>query len=359
MTRAPRILAAVTANGFGHAVQTGAVLRALRALRPDLGILVQTALPPARIAEVVPEPFEVVPAEHDFGVVLRSGFELDLPATREAYAGIARGWDALADAQAQVLRERGVDLVLANVSFLAVEGAARAGVPAAVLACLTWSDILRGLFPEGDPALGAVARMEAAYARTAAFFQPAPSMPTAAPVRATGTGPISARGRDRRAELATRLGLGPGERLVLVALGGMGDAPPVADWPPDPGLRWLVPDGPPPGPRGHALGALGLGWADAVASADAFVGKPGYGSVANAAVHGVPFLFMRRGDWPEEPPLIEWALANAWAREVTRARLWAGEIRADLDALLAMPPRPRPEPTGGEEIARALLGMLG
>jgi hypothetical protein len=359
MPREPHILATITANGFGHAVQTGAVLRALRRRRPGLRLTVQTAIAPARIREIAPAPFELAAADHDFGVVIRSATELDLPATRAAHARLLRDWDGLAEAQAERVRAVGADLVLANVSFLAVEGAARAGVPAAALACLTWSDILRGLFPEGDPARGPLDRMEAAYGLAALFLQPAPSMPTAAPVAPLAIGPISSRGRDRRAEIGARLGLAPGERLVLVALGGMGDAPPVAAWPDDPRLRWLVPDGTPPGPRGATLGALGLDWPDAVASVDAFVGKPGYGSVANVAVHGTPFLFMTRGDWPEEPPLVDWLHRNASAREIPRERLWTGALGGDLEALWAQPARPRLEPTGAEEAAEAILRLLG
>ncbi len=358
MDRTPHLLATITANGFGHAVQTGAVLHALRRRLPGLRLTIQTAIPAARIAEIAPQPYDLLRVDHDFGVVIRSATELDLPATREAYGRLARDWEILAEAQAATIRGRAVDLVLANVSFLAIEGAARAGVPAAALACLTWSDILRGLFPQGDPALAALCRMEAAYGRVAAFLQPEPSMPTAAPVEAVRTGPISTRGQDRRDALRRQLGMAPGERLVLVALGGMGDAPPVAQWLENPGLRWLVPAGTPEGPRVHALPGLDLGWADAVASADAFVGKPGYGSITSAAVNGAPFLFMRRGDWPEEPPLIAWALDRIQALEVPPGQLWSGAIAGALDALWARPARPRVEPTGADEIAEALAALL-
>jgi hypothetical protein len=359
LSRRPvRLHAAITANGFGHAVQTGAAVAGLRRLLPGLSLSVRSAIPRRRIEEVIAPPFDLIVPDDDFGVVLRSATELDLPATRAAYGKLAARWDAVVAAEAALLRRTGAGLVLSNASAAAVAGAREAGVPVALMATLTWGDILAGLFPGDADMLETARRLHACYARADLVLRPAPSMPFAGARRIADTGPIGRRGTCRRDAIAARLGMTPGERLVLAALGGMGDAPPAASWPAIEGVRFLVPAGAGTGTRVHDLSALGLPFEDVLASLDAFIGKPGYGSVAGAAIHGVPFLYLRRGDWPEEPWLLDWLHANARAAEIPRAALEAGDVLAALDALWAAPPRPPVPATGATEAAGLIAGLL-
>jgi hypothetical protein len=345
------LYAAITANGFGHAVQSAAVVAELRRRHPGLAVTLRSSIPRAKLASVFEEPFVHLPAPHDFGVVIRSATELDLDATRTAYRRLDGGLNALIEEEGAAIAASGADLVLSNISFATVAAARRRGVPVVALATLSWGGILAGLFP-GDARMQGIARhLHDCYAEADLLVRAAPSMPFEGARRMAETGPIGTRGCYRRAEIAAMIGLGADERLVVVALGGMGDAPPVASWPAMPGLRFLLPAGVPVGPAGHDLSALGLPFADILASADAFIGKPGYGSVAGAAVNGLPFLYRRRGDWPEEPWLIDWMETHARSREIAADRLEAGRIGGDLDALLDAPPRPPVEPTGAAETA--------
>lgn len=355
------LYAAITANGFGHAVQSAAVIAELRRRHPGLAVTIRSSIPRAKLATAIDGPFAHLPAPHDFGVVIRSATELDLEATRRAYRELDARLDEVIEAEMAAIAASGADLVLANVSFAAASAAGRLGVPSIVLATLSWSGILEGLFPGDAEMSGIVRRLRACYAEAGLLVRAAPAMPFTGPSpeapRTAEVGPIGTRGLNRRTEIADRVGLLPGELLVIAALGGMGDAPPVASWPRLPGLRFLVPAGTPlpsdpaSGPAAFDLSALDLPFRDLLASADAFVGKPGYGSLAGAAVHGLPFLYLRRGDWPEEPWLLDWMEANARCREIPADRLAAGDLRHDLEALLGLPPRPPVGPTGAAEIA--------
>ncbi len=51
------------------------------------------------------------------------------------------------------------------------------------------------------------------------------------------------------------------------------------------------------------IAELRLSVMDVLGSRDAILGKPGYGTFAEAACNGKPVLYVSRGDWPEEPAL--------------------------------------------------------
>ena len=106
------------------------------------------------------------------------------------------------------------------------------------------------------------------------------------------------------------------------------------------------------------LGALGWPFPDVMASVDGLLTKPGYGMFSEAACLGLPVLFVRRGDWPEEPRLVEWLLQHDRAREVSRQALDSGRFLEDWRALLAMPPVTPPSPSGAAEGAAAIRALF-
>jgi hypothetical protein len=153
------------------------------------------------------------------------------------------------------------------------------------------------------------------------------------------------------------LGLPADRRWVLAALGGFDLDLKAADWPEREDVLWLVPAA--WGVRRPDTFAFDAATAftDLFACADAVIAKPGYGTFVEAAVHGVPLLYLRRPDWPEEACLVDWIHAHGRARELDHAG--GPGLLAALDALWASPAPPRPEPTGTAEAASRLLRLLG
>jgi UDP-N-acetylglucosamine:LPS N-acetylglucosamine transferase len=101
--------------------------------------------------------------------------------------------------------------------------------------------------------------------------------------------------------------------------------------------------------------SFGLPFNDLLCSADAVITKPGYGTFTEAACNGIPVLYQRRGDWPEQEPLIAWLQEKARCAEVSARQLTAGEIGNALRELWARPAPIPPEPTGAAEAAAMLL----
>ncbi len=200
--------------------------------------------------------------------------------------------------------------------------------------------------------------MRTAYAGAEAFLRPEPAMPMPDLVRAVAVPPIAQTGTVRRAELARRLRLAPGARVVLVGLGGVPHALPVADWPVVPGVHWLLPDAWPCARADmHPFAASGMAYADMLASADALRTKPSYGSFVEAACAGVPVLYLPRPDWPESPFLTDWLQARVACLAIDEARLIRGDLADPLAALWGQPSRAPVRATGADVAARILLDV--
>jgi hypothetical protein len=256
------------------------------------------------------------------------------------------------EAVAAALAAAEPDLVLADIPYLTLAAAHRLGIPSVAMCSLNWRDILAPLAPV-DPEIRAVlATMEAAYNGTHAFLQPAPAMPMPGITNGVPIGPVGRVGRARSAELRQRLSAEDGEPVVLVAMGGIQPSPlPVA---PDCGrpIHWLRPPraGEASAPCQHDPATLDWPFPDLLASVDAVVTKPGYGTFVEAAAAGCPVVTLDRTGWAEAPALLAF-LRERGAGEVVPADAGPAAICRALDAVLG---RNRPAPlalTGNEEAA--------
>jgi hypothetical protein len=206
--------------------------------------------------------------------------------------------------------------------------------------------------------------MQAAYAGAERFIRPAPSMPMAWLPNGVDVGPIArvqpGAGPEARARLKARLGIPVERPLALMQFGGFSGFDPLLDWPEQDRIHWLVQDlGGVPRRDASGLSELGLSVLDVLAGVDLMLVKPGYGTFTEAACNGIPVLYVSRGDWPEEPALVDWLRALIPAAEVDLEALMSGrlwEVVADL--LAAGPPAPVP-PSGIEAAADLIAPLLG
>jgi hypothetical protein len=277
----------------------------------------------------------------------------------QAYAEFHRDWDPIVAREAALLAHLAPDVVLSDVSYLALAGAAAAGIPAVAMCCLNWADIYRH-YCGGHANAGAIERqMLDAYSSARCFLKVQPTMPMPGLKNTQEIGPIAQGGQNRRDEIDALLGLEKKEKLVLVAMGGIHMRLPMEEWPRLPGVRWLVQSSwQVRHPDAIELERLGLPFVDALRSCDALLTKPGYGSFAEAAVNGTPVLYVRRLDWPEEPYLIDWLQQHGACLEVERQRLMRGGVADELQALLALPTAAPPLATGAAQAAEILAQML-
>lgn len=342
----------ISSHGFGHLAIAAPVLNRLAERLPGLKLTIRCALPPALLASRLRLPFRLIPAASDFGFVMRDALHVDLAASADAYRAAHRDWAARIAAEAALLSGLAPDLVLADVSYLPLAGAAAAGIPAMAICSLNWADLFAHFFTGADWAAPIHAQMLAAYRSARAFLRITPGMPMPALDNIVEIGAIAAVG-ERRQLAPTNV------RHVLIAMGGIGHRLPIENWPRIPGLRWLVPSvWRCRHPDATDTESSGLSFTDLLASVDAVVTKPGYGTFTEAVRNGTPVLYQRRADWPEQDCLIDWLESHARCGEISPEALAGGQVNEALTALWAQPPRPRPPFAGTDQAADLIAAAI-
>lgn len=356
----PHLVVYISGHGFGHIAQTGPVLDALRQLQPALRLTVVSGAPEFKLRQRIGGDFALVPRAADFGFVMSDAFRIDRAASAAAYRDFHAGWEERVAAEADFLQGLDADLLLSNVAYLPLAAAERLGLPAYAMSSLNWADLFAHEFAGETWAPPLHGQMLAAYRSARTFFRLAPAMAMPDLSQARPVDPVARLGTRQDGLLRQVLGVGQGTRLVLAALGGIATRLPAQTWPTIPGLHWLVPAAwGVARPDMSAFEPLGWDFADLLASVDAVVGKPGYGTFAEAACNGTPMLYACRPDWPEQEALIPWLQAHAVCREVEESALQAGDLGADLAALWQQPVPPRPQPRGALQVAARLHQALG
>lgn len=355
----PHLLVALSAHGYGHGAQAAAVVNALRARVPALRVTLRTTLPLEFLRRRFAGEFRLIAEDTDVGMLMRSAVAIDHEPTARAYEAFHRDWEARVEREAQTLQALAPDLVLANVPYLPLAGAARAGIAAVAMCSLNWADIFRHYYGARPAAERILRQMHEAYRSARLFLRLEPGMPMPELPNTVPIGPVAAIGRNRRAEITARLGVDARARLVLIAPGGIDLRLPVERWPAAAPIHWLVPCSWAVRRAGFSdLEALELPFTDVLRSCDALIGKPGYGTFAEAGCNGVPVLYLPRADWPESPYLVAWLERHGRARAIDPPALEGGEVLDALRALWARPAPPAPPPAGIEVAARRLGEML-
>jgi len=356
---AMHLVVALSSHGFGHIGQSAPVIAALRERLPDLRMTLRTAAPHFKLLERFGEQIGIALTVTDVGMVQQDAQCIAWEASTRAYLEFHLDWDRRVEEESRVLRELRADALLANVPYLALAGAQRAGIPSLALCSINWMDIYAHYFSVRPEAPILLEQMRRSYVSARAFLQPTPSMPMPQLDNRRAIGPICQRGRSRRTWFVERLGLRPDERLVMVSLGGMELRPPVEQWPTFPGVRLLVPETwRSSHPDTVDFEPLGLPYIDALWSCDALICKPGYGSFVEAACAGVPVLYLERPDWPEAPYLVRWLETAGRCALLTQNRWLNGDFLTELDPLW-QEALPSPiSPTGVDEAVEALVEVL-
>jgi hypothetical protein len=355
----PHLLVALTAHGFGHAGQTAPVINALRHRIPAMRLTLYSSLPRSFLANRFEGEFELIPQAPDVGMHMKHALEVDIEASAQAYQHFHHHWEQTVVAEAQLLAGHAPDAVLANVPYRILAAAAQVGIPALAMCSLNWADIYRHFCGSAPGAAAILAEMHAAYRCANTFLQPAPSMLMSDLDNRIAIGPIARLGKERRGEILQTLGLSAASKLILVSLGGIPIQLNPTRWPVLPDVYWIVPAAWDTQRRDIiAFESLAMNFVDVLRSADALITKPGYGSFVEAACNGIPILYVRRHDWPEEPYLVAWLQARGRILAIRPEQLQLGDFANDLEKLFSLAPQAPVPPTGIDEAAAHLAALL-
>ena len=341
----PHLVVSISGHGFGHVAQTAPVMDRLH---ERMRLTVRSSVPFAHLRSRIHAPFVHLPSEGDIGMVMSSALDVCVEGSRSAYRAFHACWEARVAEEARLLRKLGADMVLSNAGYLPLAGAQRAGIPNAALCSLNWFDIYRHYCGDGTIA----AQIHACYANADAFLRIAPGLAMEYLSNLVPVAPVAAVGHDRRDELNHHLKLSQEEKLVLVSLGGIASRLPIERWLRIDGVRWLVQqDWQVEHPDAIVIESLPMSFSDLLASSDALICKPGYGSFVEAACSGTPVLYVSRADWPESPALTGWLRQHGLCREVSRDTLEQGNFAGALEEICNAPHPDPVIPEGAGQVA--------
>lgn len=348
----PHLLAYISGHGFGHVAQTAPVLNQLRQWLPELRLTICSAAPLHILQARIDGPFTHQPHAADFGMVMASALDVRVDESLAAYQAFHHAWPQRVEREAERIAAANPDFVFSNVAYLPLAAAQQAGIARAAMCSLNWLDIFSH-YCGGMPGAAEIMQpIREAYAMADTFLRVTPGMPMQDFANLRAIGPIARLGKNRRSEINRRLGLKSHEKLVLISLGGIATRLPMDQWPSIDGVRWVIQaDWNVTRHDSIPLESLSMNFTDLLASCDALICKPGYGSFAEAACNGVPVLYVSRHDWPEEVCLTAWLMQHGRCVEVEREKLEAGQLGEALERLWAQPQPKQVAPTGIMEAA--------
>lgn len=354
-----RLAVFISPHGFGHAARACALIEALDEIcAAPIELSVFTSVPEWFLRESLTRGFERIEEVVDVGLVQRGPLHEDMQATARAVAELLDPDRALVARFATALAMRGCEGVVADIAPLGLAAAAAAGLPSALVENFTWDWIYAG-HPDAPPRLREYGGQFAGMNAGATLH--VQTVPVCAPdSRALQVGPIARRPRLGREATRRCLGVGEGEKLALVSLGGIPTSMQLPRSLP-PGWRVVV--------LGNAVGELVPGvevlphhsnhyHPDLACAADVIVGKLGYSTVAEAWQGGCGLVWARRPAFAETAVLAEHV-----RRVMPNAALDVEEVigGAWVEVLESLTPATLPTPfrDGAGEAASAIVGMLG
>ncbi|MBV9852682.1 MAG: hypothetical protein JO250_23735 [Armatimonadetes bacterium] len=357
----------ITGHGYGHAIRTAQILKALP---PDVPLILRTVVPERLFREEAPgRDFSYRPAEFDCGCLQSDSVTVLPRATLDRYAEIAAANEARLPEEVAFLKREGVRAVVTDIPAFPLRAAREAGLPGFAVANFTWHDIYQEYTETPDDG-ALLAHMAEEYgAATAAFLTPLSTPTVADPFPRVERVPLVARrGRNIRAALdATltiqappELGAGRAVRhLALLYLGVWGldmdwaALAAAADW------LFLTYDPPAlPVPNVVTLDRRRWPYADVSASVDAVVSKPGYGTVTECIANGVPLIYVPRPAFSEYDTLVAGMARWGGGVPIRDTDFRAGSWQDALDAALSAALRPDAYATNGAEVIAARLRAM-
>jgi hypothetical protein len=361
--RMPLIWCAISSHGLGHAAQVVPVLNELGRLVPGLRAILRTQAPEWFFRDRLAIPWALSPAGQDIGCIQHGPLTIDVAATWEAHARFHEEWNRKVRDEIEAIRSAGPALVLSDISYLAVEAGAGAGVPAIGLCNLSWDRVLECLAGPTQPDhRRIVAHIRRAYAHAGLMLRPAPGIPMNAFQTITDMGPIADTAFAPAVDLRNALAASSDDRIVLVGFGGIAlDTLPFEQLDRLEGYRFIV-SGPVPRQyaRVRAASTLPFSFQTLLASADILVTKPGYSTVVEAVMLGKPVVYVRRFNFADEQTLVDYLHRHGHAVELPEQDFSAGNWRIALETISSAPP-PReapPPPTGALDAAHVLSRHL-
>lgn len=338
-------------------------------------------------------PFAIDVVSDDFGMLMRSALQTDLPASLSRYQSLHADWSRHVDRVAEQLTAQAAHLVFADIPYLTLAGASHAGITSMALCSLNWADILvqsvracPAALSQADLSLQQFERivqtMRDAYASAAVFLQPTPSMPMVGLTNGRSIGVVGesppqdcretlnewvqrTRQQQNKTQAINKLSANTKNCdawLVLVSMGGIPTELQPANWPTHcngrPVIYLVTPALANQHPHAVVIDDHAPAYQILIAASDVVLTKPGFGTFVEACAAGTPILSVSRTDWPESDALMRWVSDSGHVQIITPEQLPAGAFGAALSVLLDGGRSEPIEMTGAASAAQTIQALI-
>jgi hypothetical protein len=354
-----RVACFVTAHGMGHATRACAVMQALRHLSPVIEFDIFTSLPPWIFEFSLDAPFRLHPLGADIGLVQRTPYEEDLPATLHQLSRMLPYPTDRVSQVAQVVRMAGCRLVLCDISPLGILVAEQAGIPSVLVENFRWDWIYAGYIAAYPEFQVYVDDLAVIYERVSVHIQTEPLCDPVAQVALVAP-PISRAVRTPAQELRLQLGMPEGKYMLLVTSSTPLDPGVFAAWESAlPDLFFVFPADVPelqPTPNGMRV-PRSFYHPDLVNASAGVIGKAGYSTLAEAYYAGALFAYVGRKRFRESAVLGAYIQNEMGGFEIPDEWQALSWLRTLSEALKRYIPEMRGE-NGSLKVARFILNNI-
>jgi len=357
-----RILYYVSGHGYGHATRAAEVIREVVKCRPGWVVDVTTTVGERFLPVGSNVRLRRPTDEIDAGVAELDPLTVDATGTLTRVEALYKNRDRIVAAEASFVRGEGIDLIVADVPWLAGYVAEAGGVPCVGVGNFTWDWIYEPYQTDDTRWIPLLEWVRGGYARMGTYLK-LPFSHAVNCFRQVVEVPLVARRLSTDRGAARRaLQVSPGETRRLVLLGMRGTAQlellnAAARDGPD--YLFVYPESAVGSRPGNVLSAgpdTGLGFPDLLAACDVVVGKLGYGLLAEAVTAGIAILYPPRAGFREDDLLRVAAGRYARAREIPLYDFRVGHWAPHLEGLLVTSqPQQSLEPTGAGVCAAEIV----
>jgi hypothetical protein len=353
----PVVWCSISAHGFGHAAQVIPILNALGRVVEDLHVILRTCVNSSIFNDYLQVPWELQAIQQDIGCIQRGPLDIDIDGTWAAHEEFHQNWSERVSQEAQAMHEVKPNLVISNISYLAIASAFQVGCPVVAIASLSWDQVLKEFIQPSQAHHQVIydhIRREYAKANHLIRLYPGIDMPAFASL--TDTGPsfplVDAPAQNARDFLEMK----KEEKLILIAFGGVPlSALPLQQMESCEGFHFLV-----AGlsfdsswNRIHRVEDIKLSFAEIMKQVDVVMTKPGYATVTTVVHYDIPLVYVRRYNFADEQPLVNYLHQHGRAVEMTREDFESGSWGKTLHAVLDLPSSriPPPPPEHGKAVS--------
>jgi hypothetical protein len=357
------ILFYVSGHGFGHARRMTQVMRALRAIAPDVAIHVRTAAPPRVFEPIAPR--QIQSSQIDSGMVEADTLSIDRPATLEHLERFIADSDSIVRSEIDAVLALRPSMIVADVPFLAGDVSAALGVPCIGISNFTWEWIYQSFFgnePRYRPIHEGIVQ---SYSHFNAILQ-LPFGQTCPQIQQTIPMPLIApRSTRSKLEILSQLGMDPNDRrprALFATRGGISPQALATAAMQCPQMLFLssieLREVGPSNLKSFHLSA-GLDFSDVLSACDVVVSKLGYGIVAECIAARVRLLWPRRNGFAEDD-ITECELPKyVPTMEISHEDYASGNWGSALQGLIALPlPNETMRTDGAEQCVKWIVRSL-